>query len=81
MDLGKPFRPFFSDFSLAPPLEKSIAALDKPIVCEDWNGMMSLKDYFQSLSSSSKVRAESVINLFSLELLCDFIRLQEPPRS
>jgi hypothetical protein len=42
MNLGKPFRPFFSYSSLALPLKKAIATFDKPIVCDNSNGVMSL---------------------------------------
>jgi hypothetical protein len=73
MDLGIPFRPFFGEFSLALPLEEPIATFDEPIVCEDLNGVMSLKDYFQGLLGASEMRAESVVNLFCFELLSDFI--------
>jgi hypothetical protein len=55
MDLDKPFRSFLSDFSLALPLKNPIATFDEPIVREDLNGVMSLKDYFQGLSSSSEM--------------------------
>ena len=81
MDLGKPFRLFFSEFSLALALEQPIATLDETIVRENRNGVMSLEDYFQGLSSSFEMRAECVVNPFSFELRCDFGRLQEPTRS
>ena len=65
VNLGKPFGLFLGNFSLALALEQTVTAFDEPVIRENRNGRMCLKDYFKSFQGSFEVGSECIVNLFS----------------
>jgi hypothetical protein len=55
VNLGKPFRLFLGNLSLALALKQAITTFNEPVVREDRNSRMGFKDYFKSFASSLEV--------------------------
>jgi hypothetical protein len=81
VNLSIPIRIFVGNSFLAFTLKQAIATFDEPIVHENWN-LRAISEYdFKGFLGSSKMRGKGIINLASLELFSDLLRLRKSLQS